>query len=639
MKKMNYLKIFILLINIVILTRLFFICIIKHDYYQEILDDNINKVIYTGIPPRGRILDSKGNVLVDNKGLKVLIFNKLPGITKDSEIIIAKELAKIIDMDTKNVSKSTLKQYYYILNEGNVLELVSDKIMLDYQNRLITKDTLMNYCFNLITDEMLESINKEEALIYNLMNKGYSYQEKVIKRNITNEEFTKINELNLEGIHIDIHHERIFNYDTCLNTLFGAIGNIPVEEKEAYLKKGYNLEDIVGVSFLEKTYEEYLKGEKGTYQVNEDNTLSRLTDEKRGNDLILNIDIEKQLAIEEVLRREIQNAKKYPSSKYYNGSYIVVSNPKDGSVISLVALKYNGEFTSDVVGLLTNSYTVGSVVKGASQTVAYKYGAIDEFTKINDGCVKLFSQKEKCSWKNLGTLNDISALTNSSNYFQFISAIKVSGFKYKRNMKFNPTINDFNKYRNIFKSYGLGSKTEIDIEEEQLGITGKTVSGDLLLNLSIGQYDTYTPLMLNQYISTIANNGERLKLRIADAIIDQEGNKHIINKKTVLNKVDIKPKYLNRIQKGMRDVIRIGTASSYTNKKYFASGKTGTSETFYKGKNTTTKSFVMYAPSDNPEYAISIISPNISTDNKKSNYKYPINSRLSRQITEILFEK
>lgn len=639
MKKINYLKILVILINIVILTRLFFICIIKHSYYQEMLDNNINKVIYTGVPPRGRMLDSKGNVLVDNKGIKVLVFNKLPGITKDTEINNVKELAKIIDIDTKNIGKSILKQYFYVLNENEVNNLVSSNKMEDYHNRLITNKELMDIRYNLITDKMLESISKEEALIYNLMNKGYIYQEKIIKRNITNEEFTRINELNLEGIHIDIHHERIFNYDTCLNTLFGAIGSIPAEEKEEYLKKGYNLEDIVGVSFLEKTYEEYLKGEKGSYQVNEDNTLSKLTDEKRGNDLILNIDIEKQLAIEEILENEIKNAKKYPSSKYYNGSYIVVSNPKDGALISLVALKYNGEFASDVVGLLTNSYTVGSVVKGASQTVAYKYGAIDEYTKINDGCVKLFSQQEKCSWKNLGTLNDISALTNSSNYFQFISAIKVSGYKYKRNMKFNPTINDFNKYRNIFKSYGLGSKTEIDISEEQLGITGKTVSGDLLLNLSIGQYDTYTPLMLNQYIATIANNGERLKLRIADAIIDPGGNKHIINEKEVLNKVDIKPKYLSRIQKGMRDVVRIGTASSYTNKKYSASGKTGTSETFYNGKNTTTKSFVMYAPSDNPEYAISIISPNISTDNKKSNYKYPINSRLSRQITEILFEK
>lgn len=638
MKKEKILYLIIIILNLIVVIRVFDLTIIKNDYYRNLLHETTSKMVKSSSAPRGRILDAKGNILVDNIGVKTLFYNKIPSIDKEEEISIAMSLSNILKMDIK-VDKLTLKKFYYIKNKKEIDALV-DKLIIDkVEKRLITQDEFMNYKYSLITDEMLKEVDLEAAYIYDVMNKGYNYQNKEIKKQLTDEEMTKINELNMPGIHIDITWVRKYNYDTCLNTLFGAIGSIAKEDVNGYLENGYALDDIVGVSFLEKSYEEYLKGEKAVYKVMNDNTLEIYKEESRGSDLILNIDINLQMQIEELLKKEILAAKKYSTSKYYQGSYIVISNPLNGAIKAMVALKYNGtSFQSDVIGLLTNSYTVGSVVKGASQTTAYYYNVLDEKTRINDACIKLYSQKEKCSWKRLGVLNDIDALAYSSNYFQFLNAIKVSGYKYKRNMKFNPTLDDFNKYRDIFKSYGLGVKTEIDISEEQLGITGKEITGDLLLNLTIGQYDTYTPLMLNQYISTIANGGNRYKLRIADAILTSDGTKIPINQSKVLNKVDIKPKYLKRIQKGFRKVSISGTGASYVNKKYQAAGKTGTSETFYNGHQTTTKSFVMYAPFDNPEYSISIISPNIGYQNPTSNYKYPINSHLSRQITNILFD-
>lgn len=640
MKNIKYIKTFLILINLIVLIRVYDISIVKTEYYHDIYTKT-NEVIVSGnYPPRGRIMDVKGNILVDNVGIQTLIYHKLPSITSDEEIALAKTLASIIKIDNFTVSDNQLRGYYYLINKKNVDSRVSNDILKRHQNREITSDKLLEYKYNLIREEELAEINKLECYIYYTMNKGYVYQDKIIKTNITDEELTTVEEANLKGIRIDIKWERKYNYETVLNSLFGNIGSIPAEEIDYYLDAGYERDDLVGVSFLEKYYESYLKGIKSYFKVNKDNTLTKISEEIKGNDLVLNIDIEKQLAIEEALKSEIKKAKEFSSSKYYQGSYIIVSDPNTGGIISFVAMKLNGNnITSDVIGLLTNSYTVGSVVKGASQSVSYINGVLDEKTKMTDGCVKLYSQGEKCSWKRLGSLNDIDALAYSSNYFQFINAIKVSGYKYTYNMKFTPTIEDFNKYRDVFKSYGLGVKSEIDIGEEMLGITGNLVTGDLLLNLTIGQYDTYTPLMLNSYISTLANGGTRYKLRIASSIINNNGEKSEINPSQILNTVPIEEKYMKRIKEGLHKVVTNGTAAGYFGNIIKGSGKTGTSETYFNGIKTYTKSFVGYAPYDNPEYAITIISPNISYENSVNNYKYPINSRLSRQIAKILFEK
>ena len=116
------------------------------------------------------------------------------------------------------------------------------------------------------------------------MNSGYSYQDKVIKKNLTDEEFTMINEMNLSGIRVDIDYVRIYKYDTSLNQIFGSIGPITKENKDEYLNNGYKLNSIVGVSFLEKTYEKYLKGSARKYKIKSDNTLEVVDEGKTGDD-------------------------------------------------------------------------------------------------------------------------------------------------------------------------------------------------------------------------------------------------------------------------------------------------------------------------------------------------------------------
>ncbi|MCH5166485.1 MAG: hypothetical protein J1F35_01205 [Erysipelotrichales bacterium] len=635
MNKEKILKMLVVSINLIVIIRLFNIGIINHNFYKQEYNDLTQNTYYSSSAPRGRIMDANGNILVDNKGIKSLIYKK--NASTDIKHM-CESLASILDIANVNVSEFDLKSYYYYINKDKIDSLLDKKMIEKYNSKLISKNEFEEYKYSFIRDSELNSINETEVYIYKIINSGYSFDEKIIKNDITEEELIKINELNISGLEIKLRWVRVYNYDTVLNDLFGTIGPIAKENVNYYLENGYNLNDIVGTTFLEAYYEDYLKGEKAEYKLNKDNELELIIEEKRGTDLVLSIDIEKQLEIERVLKEEIKTAKMFPSSKYYKGSYVVVSEPNSGAIKTIAGFNYQDGFTNDIIGILTNSYTVGSIVKGASQSVAYINNVIDVNKRINDSCIKLKNLPYKCSWARLGMINDIDALTQSSNYYQFINAIKVSGYNYTYNMEFNPTIDDFNKYRDVFKDYGLGTLSEIDLFEEKLGITGSTVSGDLLLNFTIGQYDTYTPLMIASYINTIASNGTRYKLRLVDYGIDQDGNRVDLNNESIVSNVGIQEEHLKRVQEGLRSVIARGTAAGYVNSKYNAAGKTGTSETFYNGISTTTKSFIMYAPFNDPKYSLVIISPNIGYANSPNSYKYPINSRLSNKISNILFE-
>ena len=299
----------------------------------------------------------------------------------------------------------------------------------------------------------------------------------------------------------------------------------------------------------------------------------------------------------------------------------------------------NDKSFSDVTtNIINTSYTVGSVVKGATITVGYNNNIINEKTKVVDSCVKLYLVPRKCSYKRLGKLNDITALKESSNYFQFLIAIGLTGKKYHSNMKLNATKEHFDIYRDTLADYGLGALTGIDLPNEKEGIKGNIISDDLLLNLAIGQYDTYTPIMLSTYINTIANNGYVKKPSLLSKVISNDNVIYENDYKTN-RKVSIDDKYLKRIRKGFNLVTTKGTGRGYINNKVSSAGKTGTSETVYKGKSTISTSFVGFFPFEDPKYSITIVSPNISHYKKNNTYISRVNRRIASAISTYLLNK
>ncbi len=643
MKKI-YLSI-MLIFTIVVMVNLYKMMFTNQNYQQK-YEEKTTTLVKSLSTPRGRILDCKGRVLVDNVGIKGVVYRKMKDIKKEDELTIAYELAKRLEIN-QTLSKNDLKKFWLTKypEEGEALITLEEKELLE--KRKLTTNDLYLLKLDRITDEQLsvfDDSDKKAALIYQLMNNGYSSEAKIIKLEVSEEEYARVLEASLPGVTNEMYFKRTYPYGNSLKSLFGTIGSIPEEEKQMFLDLGYALNDTVGISYLEKQYEEYLKGEKDIYKVNQDGTLELIKEGKKGNDLVLSIDIEMQQGIEAILKEEIKKGKELLNTEYYNGSYVIIGD-LEGNLKAMVGLKYLGNDTFKHVetDIINASFTMGSVVKGASMAMAYQHNLIEVGKKIKDSCVKLYLVPEKCSYKNLGIIDDITALKTSSNYYQFLLAIKLAGYQYSRNMKMNITEEPFNIYREAFASFGLGVKTGIDLPNESTGIKGKKIAPDLLLNFSIGQYDTYTPLSLLQYINTIYNNGIRYNLRLASRIEDENKKSLKIFEKQKLSEFDLNEEYFNRIKEGLYQVVNLGTGSGYVDRKYNAVGKTGTSESLFDSNGdgrgdveTITNSFAMYAPRDNPKYSMVVLSPNVSHYNGKTDFFAYINRYISNSVSDYI---
>lgn len=660
-KKLDILEMVIIFLFLLLAYFLFKTIYLKEDFYKEKLNSLTNVIVYGESAPRGRIYDRNYNLLVDNIAVPIIYYKKVDKITKQEEIELIYEVIDKLELEYDKLKTRNLKEFYLVLypNKGN--EKITEEEWDKQKQRVLNSNDIENLKIARITDDELNTLSETDrkaAYLYYLMNQGYSYSEKIIKSsNVTDSEYAYFSENNykLKGFDTKVNWERNYLYQDTLKKILGSVGSIPKEEKESYLKKGYELTDIVGLSNIEKQYEDILKGTKAKYKKVASNKLVLLEDAKRGNDIVLSIDINLQKEVDSIIDRELIRAKGEANTKYLSKTYAIIQQPSTGEVLAISGrevIKQNQEYiTYDITPYsLTDPMTPGSVIKGASMLVGYNTGAIQIGEYTTDECIKIKNLPAKCSSHRVGRLNDIIALAESSNVYQFKIAMKVGGATYSYNepLTINPVA--FDIYRNTFKEFGLGVKTEIDLPVESLGYSGTKTAPDLLLNFSIGQYDSYTSIQLSQYITTIASNGKRLKPHLLKEIheatsYEELGKTLEIKEPVILNTVSTKEEYLKRVQEGFVAVMEVGLGKKVMGNSPNPAGKTGTSESFIDtdkdGKidtETTSNAFVGYAPSDNPTMTITVTSPDVEDPNTGYNYRTYMNRRIVRMISNKYFE-
>lgn len=672
-KKINYEKIinkriFVILIALislfsVVFIKLFMVMLIDKDKYNDKLLALTNKSITLNSAPRGRIYDRNYNVIVDNKAINTIVYKKEKGTTNKEMIELAYTVSPHLNLDVSRLTLRAKKEFYLAkYPEKCKKKIKSSEYEKVKQRKLSNKDIEELKIERISLDEL--NVFKDEdlktAYLYYLMNNGYTYEEKVIRNDASDEEFAYISENNdkLKGFNTRVDWERVYPYGDTLRTILGTVSSssqgIPSEDKNYYLKLGYSLNDRVGLSYLEKQYEGYLKGEKNVYEAVNSHELRLVKEGMRGNDIVLSIDINLQKEIDNLIDEAIIKAKSETNTEYYDHSSVIVTNPNTGEILAMASRKIVGDKIIDNVNsILISPITPGSVVKGASMLVGYETGAIKFGERMLDECVKIAGAPEKCSSVNdLGVIDDLTAMAKSSNVYQFKTAIRVNGQEYYRDMKLNFNQKTFDTYRNMYHAFGLGVKTEIDLPIESAGYTSLDKAAGNLLDFVMGQYETYTPIQLAQYVSTIASGGNRMQPHLLKEVrsatdTGEIGDVLYTFEPKVLNKVEVKSENLKRVQEGFYAVMHMsgGYGRGYVNDRMDAAGKTGTSQSFIDTNNdgiidteTITSSFIGYAPYNNPKVAFMVTSPNSSHANSGSDFTSLVNYRLTRAITDKYYD-
>ncbi len=662
--RMLFISIFTFIIFLFIIFKVSYLQVFNNKASIKNLNNLSTKKVYGLSMPRGRIYDRNYNVIVDNIGVKTITYKKEANTSLNDEIALAYLLAENLEVDYSSLTDKELKNFWIINNKKDADKKITKEEKEAYQKRKLKSSDIEELKRKRITKEELDKYDdrdKEASYIYYLMNNGYSYDEKVIKEEALDNEYSYVieNKNLLKGVSVTTSWKRYYPYDNTLRQILGSVSTskqgVPESLKASYLKKGYSLNDRVGLSYLELQYEDELFGKKDIYEVK--NGVKTLVKEgSRGNDLVLSIDINLQKELEAIIEEELIKAKSEANTEYFDHTSVIITDPKTGEVLAMASKRItntlDGYKISDyTTSLLTGSDTPGSIVKGASMLTGYATGKLNIGDVIYDKCIKFKNTPLKCSWKSsLGALNDIKALELSSNSYQFQVALKIANVNYYYNMPIKIDSTALDTYKKVFNALGLGSKSGIDLPNETEGYKGKESNAGLLLNYVIGQYDTYSVLQLSSYINTIINEGVRLKLNLVKEIRiatkdDSLGDIKSKYEPITLNKVDIDSIYFKRVKEGFRSVMTGSLGRGYMGNSPTPAGKTGTSETFYDSnldglvdEETYTKSFIGYAPFDDPKMSIVSISPHVS--HKKKNYSYTsnINKRIVSRICNKFFE-
>ncbi|MEH7443850.1 penicillin-binding protein 2 [Bacillus sp. JJ1122] len=598
--------------------------------------------------PRGKMFDRNLKVIVDNKPINAITYTN-EGTSQKDMLMVAENLAKLINQKTDKIQERDKKDFWMIKYPEAAQKLITKKEMDLFKDKKLKNKDLYKLQLDRITDKHLADLTDKDLevlAIFRIMNSGYKFTPQVIKNeDVTREEFAAVNEnLNmLPGVNATTDWDREYKYSDTFKPVLGRVTTtnegLPADKIDYYMSRGYTRNDRVGKSYLELEYEDVLQGKKEKV-INVTDKAGQLLEKElvsgglRGKDLILSLDIDLQIAVEKVIEKELWAAKSSPGTSLLDRAYVVLMDPHTGEILTMAGKKIvkdqeTGEnyLEDDALGNILNTFNVGSVVKGATVLTGYKTGAINSMTRFDDRALEIAGTPIKKSYNYLGVLNDIDALKRSSNVYMFHTAIRIGKgvYQYKKPLNLEPEVWD--TIRNSFASFGLGIRTGIDLPNEQTGAKGVNYPIGKVLDLVIGQYDTYSNMQLAQYISTIANGGLRMQPRIVKEIREPAANSSDLGPvfmaypPAVLNEVGMEKEWFNRVHIGFKKVMQEPGGTAYRffgDAPYSPAGKTGTAEAFYDGplrkKNeplvqTMNLSLVGYAPSTNPEIAMAVMVP------------------------------
>lgn len=429
---------------------------------------------------------------------------------------------------------------------------------------------------------------------------------------------------------------RSYIFGDLVSHVIGFMGAIPASVAREYRDEGYNnLNERIGVSGIEYSYQKELRGIPGKHLVEVDilgrevGELGSVQEPVPGQNVYLTIDLD----LQRTMHTELQSMMMEKEAVW---GVTIAMDPMTGAVLGLVSLPsfdnsiFSGELNeeyNDVIRderrplinyAISSLYPPGSVFKLVVAAAALQEEIVSPATLItDDGPIYLpnrfapddLSLAQKfVSWNhaptvnvNHGPLNMARAIAWSNDiYFYLIGG----GFPKTRN---TPKFYGLEEDRLVLwsRQFGYGGPTGIDLPGETGGLIPTNAwkrrrfaqnwtTGDSY-NMSIGQgYVGVTPLQVLVATSAVINGGKVLKPQLVDKITDVNGVLQNTFKPVVacdvtvgcadseqfMNGLTISPEYLEVVRTGMWEAVntQYGTSIAARINGYIAAGKTGTAE-------------------------------------------------------------
>lgn len=647
--RINIIFIVVGILFVALLTQLAYLQVMYGSKFKAEVNRSDTSVV-NGNVQRGMIFDSTGHVLVGNSAHQAIIYTKGVNVLTSDMYKTANKLSQYVTVPTSSLTHRQLADYY--LSDQDNLAKVEKSISGISGYSVDAK-------YNKAVDKVekypastFSAATKNAATIFAKMSSAYQLSTVNIKDDhVSTKEVAMVGEhlADMPGVNVGTSWSRNYPNGRAIQGVTGTVSNeksgLPSDRVNELLAQGYSRNDSVGQSYLERQYEPVLRGTKSQTQIvlNSDNQIKKEIkkyDGQKGDNLQLTINAKFQKQLQSLVHSAESGA-----GGNSTGTYAVVMNPNNGAIIGMAGVDRNpktSKITDNVLGTINSSIVMGSVVKGAMVSGALMDHVITPTNStltdqpITTGGVK------KSSWFNHSGHANISvdasdALQVSSNSYMMQLAMKEGHFNYVEGGALTMKPSVFNTMRGYFNQFGLGVKTGVDIPGESTGLKGASGEKHIgsALDLSFGNYDAYTTMQIAQYMSTIANGGNRIEPHVVQAIrgTSKDGKLGTV-------KATVMPKVLNHIDmtKAQRDVVKTGlyrvvhgsntykTGGELDTIKPEISAKTGTAQTFYNGNETVTLSLASYAPSTHPQVVVALAMPNLGV-NAESN-----NMQLAKQI-------
>ncbi|WP_028273698.1 peptidoglycan D,D-transpeptidase FtsI family protein [Atopococcus tabaci] len=667
--RLNLLFLMVFLLFATLILRLGYLQIVQGEEFRAEVA-RTETTLATSNVPRGEIYDAQQRKLVGNKPIQTITYTRGTGVSSKDMAELAYKLAEYMEMpnvtifeneEDYDLSKRDLEDYWLALHSAEVNERLSE------EEKQLTGSELYLAQVDKVAEEDIQFDQREQeaAAIYKQMNSAYALTTINIKnQNVTNEEIAAVSEnlSQLPGIDTGTDWVRTYPQGSMLRSILGTVSTeeqgVPDSGYLTYMAQGYARNDRVGRSNLELQYETVLKGSKAkSYtETNNNGDIINQTEQypgEKGSNLVLTIDIAFQEQVEEIARQSLKE-----NHQGLNDSiYVAAMDPRTGEILAMTGQKIDketGEIIDDAQGVTTQAFEMGSSVKAATILAAQMDGVltadnnvmIDTPLKIaqTPAIRSLFNQSGSVR------VDDITALERSSNIYTAKLAMRMGGINEFQNGSSLVMDTDMvvNKMRKYYEMFGLGARTGIDLPNEQTGYKGQATQPGQALYFSFGQFDTYTTMQLLQYISTIANGGTRLAPRLVSEVrgTDEGGNVGPLKTEIeprVLNTINVSEEGMERVHRGLYEVVNgdNGTArSAFAGAEYESAGKTGTAQALYfgevkdrRGESVINKTYVGYAPYDDPKIAVAVVVPYLPERN--TNYE---NTRVARRVMDAFFQ-